>query len=48
MLVLPLLYSAWNLPLVVSDVAYAFLYLSCVVSLMCRFVAAKVFFRVHI
>jgi hypothetical protein len=44
----PPLYSAWNLPPVVSDVAYEFLFLSCVVSLLCRFVAAEVLFRVHI
>ena len=41
-------YSAWNLPPMVSVVSYEFLYLSCVLSLMCRFVTAEVFFRVHI
>jgi hypothetical protein len=41
-------YFAWNLPPVVSVVAYEFLYLSCVVSLMCHFVTIEVFFRVHI
>jgi hypothetical protein len=34
-------------PLVVSIVAYEFQYLSCVVSLLCRFVATEVFFRVR-
>jgi hypothetical protein len=41
-------YSAWNPPYVVSVVAYEFLYLSCVVSLLCRFVAVEALFRVHI
>jgi hypothetical protein len=41
-------YSAWNLLPVVSVDAYEFLYLSCVVSLMCCFVTVEVFFRVHI
>jgi hypothetical protein len=41
-------YSAWNLPPVVSNVAYEFLYLSCVMSLLCHFVAAEALLRVHI
>jgi hypothetical protein len=39
----PTSYSAWNLPPVVSVVAYEFFYLSYVVSLLCRFVVAEVF-----
>jgi hypothetical protein len=41
-------YSAWNLPPVVSIVAFGFLYLPCVVSLPCRFAIADALFRVHI
>jgi hypothetical protein len=41
-------YSAWNLLVVVSDVAYEFMYLSCVMSLLCRFVTVEALFRVHI
>jgi hypothetical protein len=44
----PRLYSAWNLPHVVNVVAYEFLYLSYIVSLLCHLVAVEVFFRVRI
>jgi hypothetical protein len=44
----PLSYSAWNLPPAVSVVAYEFLRLSCVISLLCYFVTTEALFRVHI
>jgi hypothetical protein len=49
MLVLPLcILPGILIPPVVSVVAYEFLYFSCVLSLLCRFVATEALFRVHI
>jgi hypothetical protein len=44
----PLSYSTWNLPPVLSVVAYEFLHLPCVMTLLCCFVIVEALFGVHI